>query len=796
MFSKKIFLPFAICLSLAVVGCGKYLGGEKNKEEVIDLPNPELEKLKKLPEITKEISVGEASESDVRDIFETLQYALSYFQKRTRGSAENGYSVEDMRKFFGKYFLKENNVSPELAQEAMKLKKALLGGSEKWLTKEEISQVIDLLGTLKEETVLLTPHMKILLMKTDQKTDWNQVSAATDQLRRSFQRLLKETQLSKSDYTFADAKSLLTGLSQFLSGDKVFSAYSNLESWAPVIEAVKVVLIGESARFTGLGDWSLGLDNVVDLYDTFLKYHYVLTKEPSEATAKAKAEVENKTEAKERRKKREMIEIKTKQDLRSYSQFFAQGLRLVTSSFQMQKQGQIPFAAIDGLLEQAVAKELLPETLTAETLKKTYRILVLRGLDSDRKGDVRALRALTRDHMQVVRREFNIWRLSQNFIDQLEISEAGLSMAQVAKLYDRYDFDAVIRGGLERDPFEQESLRRSWKDFGQLIKGSSLVNFDSSGRVLIVPGGPDYATSWISLMRFNLMSTVTRLFMIAYGDHGAADVSKSVLRETDLTQWYTDFQDIGQELQAFDPRSANPGRRSFMEANFFTYAGDGNDIMSYNETFEFVSFLFSAGLGSGAQIQKDLQACEVDEIDVMRFHKFDEKCFRQTVFKNFAQEFANLPKLVKEIKGSGPGTGMNEDKWNAYIQSMLAATRVSDAKSSRVEMSDLRTLVMVMHYIESLMRTYDTDGSQTFSVDEIARSFPRFASFLRSTNPGVSDANLNDGFAYMLFYGQKPTTMDIVWYKAQKLVYNFQANRVGIAKVFKVLKDDLNKAKK
>lgn len=766
MFSKKLWLSLMVLASLfsGLIGCSNYLKGEKNQEEVIDIPNQRLEKLKTLPENIKKVSVGELSAVDIRESFDTIQYALQYFAKRTRGSGENSYSVEDMRKFFGKYFLKENNVSPELAQEMMKLKKALLGGSEKWITKEEIIRLVDLIGILKEETVLLTPYFKILLLKQEEKLDWQQVTTAMEQLRTSLQKLLKSSELPKSDYSFQDGKKLLTGLADFITGDRIFAAYQNIGSWGPLIESVKIVLIGQKARFAGQGDWSLALDNFVDLYEVFLKYHYLVSKQ----------------------------DFGTSQEIRQVSQFFGQTMKLIATSYQMQKTGEIPFSALDSLLDQATEKKLIPLGLTANTLKKVYRTVLMKIFDTKRGTDTRGFDALKRHHLVSILREFNVWRLSQSFVDQLPFSPAGFSAAEIVGRYEKFDFDYVIRGGLERDPYEQDALRKAWKDFGELLKLPVPMVFDNSGRILIRPGGQAPNMTWKSLMRFNLMKTVTRLFLIGYGDHGPLEISQARMQEKDLSEWYTDFQEAGQELQAFDPRSPNPGKRSFMEANFFTFHGNGDDHMTSVETFEFVSFLFSAGLGSGTQIQADLRMahCEVAEIDVMGYAKFDQACFKDTLHRQFAQEFANMPNLVSEVQKMSPA------QWDVYFANVLGATRVSDPKLGRMEMADLRTMVVVIHYIESLMKTYDKDGSQSFSLQEIYDSFPRFASFLRQTNKGVSDDNLKDGFAYMLFFGAKPSNADMVKFWVSKNFYDYQATRGQIVKVFQVLKEDLNKAKK
>ena len=112
-------------------------------------------------------------------------------------------------------------------------------------------------------------------------------------------------------------------------------------------------------------------------------------------------------------------------------------------------------------------------------------------------------------------------------------------------------------------------------------------------------------------------------------------------------------------------------------------------------------------------------------------------------------------------------------------------------------MSDIRTTVVVLHYVETLMVMYDKNQNQTLSIDEINEAANRFMSFLRDTNPGTSDGFLKDGFAYLVINGQKPNAWDLARFKAGMVFSKpAEATRLNIIKVLKALKDDLNKSKK
>jgi hypothetical protein len=299
--------------------------------------------------------------------------------------------------------------------------------------------------------------------------------------------------------------------------------------------------------------------------------------------------------------------------------------------------------------------------------------------------------------------------------------------------------------------------------------------------------------TWKSLTKFNLMRSLTRVLMIGYGDKNSLEMSQAALSDQGLIKWYDDFRAIGLEIKAFDPRGANSGHRSFMEANFFTFSGNGDNRMDFKEAFQFISILFSAGLGSGSDIQAGLgqAGCEVPQVDVFGYRMFTESCFKADLRKNFAVYFDNEPGMAQFVGH------LSDADWDAFYGNLISFTRDSDPARGLVEMSDIRTAVVVLHYVETLMVMYDGDGNQSLSLDEIRTATTRFMSFLRDTNPGTGDGTLRDGFAYLVINGQKPSAWELARFKAG-LIFSTPAEstRLNIIKVLRALKDDLNKSAK
>lgn len=759
----RVGVVLALAFGLGLSGCSEFLNGKKAEPEVIEFSDTKFACLQVIPEQLQKFSLGEAEEAEIRQGFDCMTQALTYFNKKTFGSLENAYTVEEMRKFFGKYFLKKNNVTPEFAAELMKIKRALVGGTTGHITKDEIVRLIELLALLRDESVELSPHVKILLNQKEQtKAEWEQISTSIDQLRRSLRRLLEKTQIAKSDYSFADAKSALSGFSEFIRGQEPFAPYEKYSEWIPMVESVKNVLMGRRAHFTDLSQWRDSVDTLMDLYELALKYHYVIGD----------------------------LEFSTPAKLRQTSQFINQSLNLVLNSHQMKTTGRIPVEDLDHLIKQIMPS--MTTSFSPKSVTLTYKSVLLKMLDPARTGDSRSLLGLEKKHLLSLRREFNIWRLHQSFIDSLPFAErgGGLSQAYLVHFYNNFNKTFVIEKGLTDDVFEQKALENAWSDIGELLKSPGMVSFNQEGRLIVSPQATQTKQSWAALTKFNLMRALSRMLMLGYADNVNGRLSKASLSQRGLIQWYDDFQEFGIELKAFDPRSANSGARSFLEANFFTHSGNGDNSMDQNETMEFVSTLFSAGLATSNALSDHMRKaqCTTPEKDVFDFNFIKEACFKDQLRKHFGLYFGNLPGMVTYV------SRLNDDQWNEFFGYLMAASVTPDQKKGLVETANTRTMVTILHYIETIMIIYDVDRNQGLSVDEVYASAPRFMSFFKTVSPTSFEFLIKEGFAHLVFYGHIPGAGGVASFQLKKIWGIDDAQRMEIARLFGTLKDQLNKA--
>ncbi|MFM6927633.1 MAG: hypothetical protein ACKOX6_04175 [Bdellovibrio sp.] len=759
-FKRNLLLSIAAVLGLASTGCSDFMNGQKAPKEEIKFSNDRLACLKDVPRTLKKFTVGTAKEAEIRDGFDCLRDGLTYFQKKTYGAQGNAYTMDEMRRFFSKYFLKENVVTPEFAQELMKIKKALLGGSVQTLTKEEITRLVDVLAITRDEAVKLSPHVQVLLNQLpNKKSDFERVSSAVEQVRSSFQRLLERTELSKSEYSLDDAKAAFSGFSDFIKGTEPFAPYEQYSKVIPIVESVKNVLMGREAQIVTLRQWKDSLDTLVDLYGLALKYHYVIHN----------------------------FDVSSESKVREVSQFIGQGLDLIEHCHQMKTKGLIPLEDLDSLIETAMP--VLKLDIREMSIKRLYRAGILRLLDAHRNGDSRGILGLDKGHLASLRREFNVWRLNQNFIDAVSAESRGQAMTQesLLKSYREMGNGNSLQKGFSNDPYEQTALQNAWIDLGEQLKAPVLLTYNKHGRMFEVDAHITLPTSWKSLTKSNLMRAMSRGLMLAYGDNQAGVLSEARLSRKGLITWYEDFTDLMTDLKAFDPRTGNTGGRSFLEANFFTFSGNGDDSMDIRETYEFVSVLFSAGLSSASDIQTDIESsgCAVNVKDIFGNRYLNENCFQARLRKGFGGYFDNLPNMASYV------ARMNDTQWNDFYNSLKSASLAPDQRPHLIETANVRTMVTIVHYVEAIMVVYDRDRNQTLSLDEVYAATPRFMAFLQGLGKSSSDTLLKQGFAYLVFYGRIPGAWDLTAFQAKK-IWLGEATRSDILRLFGSLKDQLN----
>ena len=780
MFSKRIF---ALSLFLLLSSCSDFLRGPKHEPESLDLPTGALACLQKLPENFAKIENGTATATQVDTDFRCLESALMYFQERTVGTYKEAYTAEDFRRFFGKYFLTKNNISKSFADQLVLLKSAVIGGSPGLVSKVEVVQLASFIGVLRAQLIQLLPSLEVLMQKAST-ADQGQIDQAMASVKVAGQALLKVSALHKSEYTFEDLHGLAVEVGSFIGLQSHSQVAVDFKKYWPLFASAKKVLLGEEANLQSPLEWIDAMDSFADLYNLVLQDHYLL----------------------------KGFHFNSISDLDQIGNSLENFLSLLLNSNQLKKHNFIPCSQLDEMIDHLYDTRLVNSAISNSTLKETYRTVLGRMTSGVRFQSANEVINLTQDHVHYLIREVRIWRSLQGWINTLSNDSAKeLSWSVVKNSFNSYASLHLGRFQTAAIPvLQKEELQAAMNDFMGLLNQKRPVKFNLQGRFILQYDTTVGGVTWTSLSLSNMTYMFTRLMLRGYSEFSQT-TKKVMISEHEFIRWYDDFRKIGLELKAFDPRpgQTNSGSRSAKEANFFMLSSNGDREIDFNELYEYISMLVSAGLRSvdAVRAMATLEHClDLDSKDLLGRPLVDdfklpfikEKEFKAALTKHRAELFNNLPYLIDYFQ-------KYPERWSEFYDRLLDAARLNPAGSGHIDHGDLRVFVMMMHYQESLLLAFDQNRDALLSIPELEKAVPRFLSFLKDLHipipwflQSADESLLKHGFIYLAIEGHQPSGSDWIGYvwdriKDPMLGQERKVDRVGVAQVFRNLKQELKK---
>ncbi len=721
------------------VSCSEFLRGRKQEEKVLKIQNAQFSCLNQIPETMRSLMDENSSPDSVVSSLECLIRSLNYFKSKTVGSHANrdSYTSDNLRSFFGDYIGDQNRISEGLALELMKLKRALFGGARSSLTKAELQEFIDFLESMKIEIGKLKPYWHIILAKKVNKVEFDQIEEANQSLKRSLLTLLSQTQIHQSDYAFEDFKNLMNEVDGFISRtDRNYR--SKITSIVPLIESVKAILFGEQVDMTSPAHWKSAISMVTDLHRIYLLFNYQFKQAP----------------------------FYSRQGL-AISDKMLSGLISVVDRSWVLRSGEISFESVRKFFEQLENRNLLPDSLTAGTVFQTYRAVVIRILEREKKSPELSVTGMERKHLRVLKGEYEIWRMTQKFVNLVRDHS---SYEEVMKDLAHFnEFRPEMFSDVSRD-----LLLSAWRDWVvHLSQKNSLTYLPTGDLVIGVESQKKLGWSWASLARLNVMRTLTRVLILGYGHYRTLDAQQEIIREEGMIRFYDDFAEIGLALKAFDQRKPNAGIRSFFEGDHFLLSSNGDDRIDMQEAFELVNVIFSAGLSGVDKVMETVKAagCNLSENDEFGNPWNDEACFQQTLRSHAPRLFQNLPGLATFIQD------MDDPTWENFYNATMTFARFDPAQVGRVETADVRTFIVILHYVEGLYVEFDRDRDQLLSKAELVQASDRFSLFFKKVfklMPEPDDYSLkviwkkglstliDDGFACTVMVGKIPTISECI----------------------------------
>ena len=106
-----------------------------------------------------------------------------------------------------------------------------------------------------------------------------------------------------------------------------------------------------------------------------------------------------------------------------------------------------------------------------------------------------------------------------------------------------------------------------------------------------------------------------------------------------------------------------------------------------------------------------------------------------------------------------------------------------------LEQSEARSLMVVTHYMESLMVVYDTNKDSALDEEELLKALPRFEKFIAKISP-AGNWFVEDIFLFMIYKGEKPGIVSLTKFKYERSQGLGKATRLNLIKVLGLLKSE------
>lgn len=774
MFSKKwISLSVVALASFQFIACDKFLRSSKSPEEenkvvVIDV-GAEVQCLKDVPSQLKLFLNDEASANDVAGAVGCLQEALRTFMSSYKGNDPSSYTGPEIQHFFNRYLLKENQVSDKFLSEIMKTKTALVGGVTERFTRDEMERFIQFLGSFGDQLQSLRGQMKILLWKTQQgaasEAQVLQAQKITQSLVIFF---LDNSKLTSAKYELNDLVTLIEELDNFV-GDK--EGISSVFKWVPLIKDVKYLFLGESSGLSNMTEWKKAFVWVVDAYFAILKFHYHLNK----------------------------LEFEEPEDWNKLMIWTDEIFRLIDISPEMQNQKILEADKIDALIDRVWGLKLFKHPFDETMAKEVYRKLIANVLESNMpRGRSSEITGLSQQNFRVLRQEYRAWRISEKFIvdaflkfKRLNLKKNAPNLRQEANAFNYKAFIASMKV----TPLEQEELEQSWMDFHKLVWLKFPVLANEKTKLVMDYDLQSKSTSLQGAHLLNFNRTYVRMLVRGYGEKTQEKLFDNKITKQRFIDFEKDFWHFTRKLGLFDPRTQEAAPRTFSEADFMAYNGNGDDLMSPIEAIEVLSMMFSGGKHMIAELEEDVAKFDValqkfpmagkcydKQLDIFGRKIMTEACLKAVYRANAGKYFEAMPNTAKFIKS------LNDVEFEEYYQAILIPAMLEKHRPGFMEVSEARSILVIMHYLESLMVVYDTNKDSYLSKDELLEAFPRFKPFIVKMSP-AGNWFAGDVFLYLVYRGEKPTLTSLPGFIAEKFQGKLgKASRLNLVKVLGLLK--------
>lgn len=679
-----------------IAGCGAL--GEKDKPRAfIEFGDDKKGCLNNLGSNVSNYLVGQVDAKSWGRSFDCLIETLELFEEFVQPEKLEGYTRRDLKELISRILITDSQISDALIAHAFDLKASILGGSNEILSFGEVDRLMGVLRTLQFQSLALLPHLKTI-----------QESPSADELLEFYDALtdfgdeVGRKLGSEGSPTFTQES--IIGLTQEINTLKDINL--PIEQ-IPLHMSIKKILTAGPANGIEGGMW----ERVVALGAEFI----------------AAVQVTKKLD-------REMLKKPNE-----YGEFLHRLVRriekMLVRSIRWNQDQVIPLAKIDQVIDDVPDDWLKfnDKVLNRSILKSSLRTILTKLFWAGQDDAITPQSISTpvglffngqRSHTHI-ENIFESGDLSKQSVSTVDfVNSAQSYLSGLTKIDDQASVQRIIRLAEDYVPLYREGKREISFEYGLQHSMNNLVMI-----------------SWLNLAAQHIVQSYSK------------EPARDRVNEEDIKELLDDIAPLGAELGVYNTDANNtettfPQKKRLAEADLFTWGGNGDGWVNTQEATYLVSVLLSIGTSanrvrdsvgrwctcrSGDPMFPTDFRCLVDggapiiadpnnPVDPLGWDWMVGSCFEEEFFPRFRALWSNMPHFVDEYAEYPPNK--KEKVQNNMGKSARRCGRQGPAQDYPYASFDTQNTMGIIHYVESLMSRFDTNGNGVLNTQETLRAYP------------------------------------------------------------------------
>lgn len=754
LFNGRVCLRLAsVCGALSMLSCQVATQDAAKPNNSFKVTGPQMNCVEKAAPVIEQFFDGTAKPEDLAAAWDCAGEALDMFTNFTRGQNTDRYDAKEIRAFFETYFLGDIKITDGMLTEIMRLKQAVLGGSLDTVTRTEIARTQTIIKSLKVESMRLLPYMDIITLKAKAdhvQNDPNRVESALIVFNLSMENVGNLLGQSSQVYEARHLENLMRELQAIYStGGRDWDGPTTVIENISTIKALKAFMLKPPADQVAPTEWQPLLVNSARLFSLYIRSEYML-------------------------KSRDLL---SGDGLDQLTVALYELFDLLQGAIQAKPNKVIEYAEWDAMADELLRTKMFDLALRPQTLRHLVRVALGKVFNPPVGGKRPAISGLSMTNFTRGRDAIFGWLDMQRVWREVQ--------AQAVAREPRYNGQPipipVIREiwSKARTPF-----RHAHQDIETLLSRTYPLVFTDEGSVIFGPKAKEIGLSQAGFDSLNWKTHFGRVVSMGW----ATDPEKSRylgLTKPEFEAFYKDLKDLAEDLEFLDPNDTDIWETSFEESNMFMLSGDANTYLSFSEGVDFIAYALSASNVNDLVYGEGKDKCPHEGVDYFQQPKINYACLKEIVVAKWEEKYALLPSW------QGVGRKIGKDGRLELFDLLVSGSR-SKKQGEAMEIGDVNTMTMLMHYIESLYTRFDRDQSGAISFQEARDVYPIFYELLKkAANDGgiKKEKEIYALYNYILYKGKPPESLvdklyfKFIWVNSPKKWEKVNADRVHLARI-------------